>query len=85
MRLDDAIAIGLALAAAAWLVRRSVARRAAPCCDRGGDLPAGADGFVPLGRIAPPLPGRGTSDPPPDAAGDTAKKTVWCAGVGSRG
>ena len=57
MSLEDAIAIALALAAAVWLVRGWWRGAVTPSCAPRGDLPAGADGFVPSEGIAP-LPSR---------------------------
>lgn len=51
--MQDVIAIAVAVAAAAWLVRTFWLRLAAPSCGK-PDLPPGADGFVPLGDLNRP-------------------------------
>ncbi len=57
--LQDGIAIGVAVAAAVWMVRSLVGRVLAPSCAPPAGIPPGHDGFVPLEGIAPP-PGRRT-------------------------
>ena len=64
---DDLAAIAIAVAAAAWLARRWMRSVAAPPCGAGRDLPAGADGFVPLDGLAPP-PRGGEATRPASAA-----------------
>ena len=63
--MQDLIAITVAVAAGIWLVRTCWRQLAAPACGK-ADAPAGADGFVPLDRLA------GTARPvrpgPPPAA-----------------
>ncbi|MFM7250414.1 MAG: hypothetical protein ACKO5R_10980 [Planctomycetaceae bacterium] len=58
MPADDIAAIAIAVAAAAWLVRGWMRSLTAPPCGAGRDVPAGADGFVPLDGLAPPPRGR---------------------------
>lgn len=61
MSLEDVIAIALAVAAAAWLVRGWWRGAMQPPCAPRGDLPAGADGFVASDALAPlPPPSRPT-------------------------
>lgn len=45
--MQDALAIAIAIAAGAWLVRTLWRQIAAPSCGR-ADTPPGTDGFVPL-------------------------------------
>lgn len=60
--MQDILVLAIAVGAGAWLVRTLVRRVMTPSC---GPPPGGADGFVPLerlaGRAAPPTP----EDPPP--------------------
>jgi hypothetical protein len=49
--MQDVIAIAVAVAAGAWLVRTLWCQLAAPSCGK-PDAPAGADGFVPLDSLA---------------------------------
>ncbi|MEI8318913.1 MAG: hypothetical protein WCH79_13295 [Planctomycetia bacterium] len=49
--------IGVAVAAAVWMVRSLIGSLLAPSCAPPPGIPDGHDGFVPLDRIAPP-PGR---------------------------
>jgi len=55
--LQDGIVIGVAVAAAVWMVRSLVGRLLSPSCAPPSGIPPGHDGFVPLEGIAPP-PGR---------------------------
>ncbi|RLS28559.1 MAG: hypothetical protein DWH79_13275 [Planctomycetota bacterium] len=61
--LQNAVAIAISLAAAAWLCRTIRGRIASPGC--GPPMgPAGADGFVPLEAITPPqTPSGGAQHP----------------------
>jgi hypothetical protein len=54
---QDGIVIGVAVAAAVWMVRSLIGSLLAPSCAPPPGIPDGHDGFVPLDRIAPP-PGR---------------------------
>lgn len=63
MPADDIAAIAIAVAAAAWLVRGWMRSLTSPPCGAGRDLPAGADGFVPLDGLAPPRRGGGGARP----------------------
>jgi len=45
--MQDLVAIAVAVAAGAWIVRTLWRQLAAPACSR-SDAPRGADGFVPL-------------------------------------
>jgi hypothetical protein len=49
--MQDAIAITIAIAAAAWLGRSIVSRLFAPPCKPPSSGPAGADGFVSLDTL----------------------------------
>ena len=49
--MQDAIAIAVAVAAGAWLARTFWRQLVAPSCGK-ADVPAGADGFVPLDDLA---------------------------------
>jgi hypothetical protein len=49
--MQDAIAIAVAVAAGAWIVRTLWRQLAAPSCGK-ADTPAGADGFVPLEQLS---------------------------------
>lgn len=51
MTMQDAIAIAVAVAAGLWLAWTFWRQLAAPACGK-ADAPAGADGFVPLDRLA---------------------------------
>ncbi len=51
MTMQDVLAIAVAVAAAAWLVRTLWRQVAAPSCGK-ADVPPGADGFVPLDDLA---------------------------------
>jgi len=68
MNPQDIAAIALAVAAAAWLARRVTKRLAAPPCGAVRDLPAGADGFVPLDGLATPPAHGGARHPVPPAS-----------------
>jgi len=48
--MQDAIAIAVAVAAAAWLARSLWRQLAAPSCGKAAP-PAGADGFVPIADL----------------------------------
>lgn len=49
--MQDVIAIGATLVAAAWLARSLWSRFFAPPCRPPHDGPPGSDGFVPLDRL----------------------------------
>ena len=49
--MQDAVAIAVAVAAGAWIVRTLWRQLAAPSCGK-ADTPAGADGFVPLEQLS---------------------------------
>ncbi|NDC63666.1 MAG: hypothetical protein EBZ59_06705 [Planctomycetia bacterium] len=61
--MQDAIAIAVAVAAAAWLARSLVARLRAPACGPPTPGPAGSDGFVPLETLAGPASQAGVRRP----------------------
>lgn len=54
MMLQDVVAIAVATAAAAWLLRSLRRDVLSPRCGPGADLPGDADGFVPIDGLAPP-------------------------------
>ena len=62
--MQDAVAIAIAVAAGAWLVRTLWRQMLAPSCAKAAN-PAGADGFVPLGELAATTkkPGRSEERP----------------------
>ena len=66
--LQDVVAIGAGIVAAAWLARTLFRRLAAPSCGPPPGVPAGHDGFVPLDAIAPPS-ARGPRTTPPTRSG----------------
>ena len=53
--MQDFIAIAVAFAAGAWIVRTLWRQLATPSCGK-ADVPPGTDGFVPLDKLAGPRP-----------------------------
>jgi hypothetical protein len=66
--MQDAIAIAVAVAAAAWLAWSLVRRCFAPPCRPPQAAPGNADGFVPLDRL---IPGKTGENAPSPARGRT--------------